>query len=318
MPKIAATEAAPSAERSAILDSCGSLRAATKRLRRRCDSARSVLSPVLSLYSQSPRHHKMNPTHRMAPGAGRVSAFAPLPVLAVITALALSIACGSAQRDQGSGAGSAGTSESDRMADAGTSAAAGRDGGGSAGANAGAAGSGGASVGGGDARGGSAGASGAPVEATGGGKGGNGAGGSSVGGAGALQIPTCPATAPTAGSSCDSVGQDCFYEDCAGAGRTVATCQKLGIPKGKWSLQNTACGMVQCPNVPGAMSCASGQVCAVSEGGAIIATCAQSTCGAGPITCQCAHASCADCTISGTAQQGYTVSCNTCPGGGCP
>jgi hypothetical protein len=241
-----------------------------------------------------------------------------LRTLAVSAVLSLSVACGSAQGDQpASGAGSAGASDGGGFAGGGaSSAAAGHNGGGSAGESSGAAGVQGGSGG---ASGGSAGASGGSLGAAGGGaKGGAGGGGASGGSGGVVQAPACPAFAPLGASSCDSDGQVCFYEDCVGAGRTVATCQKLGGPRGSWSLRTAACGTVHCAGLPGAMSCASGQVCSVTEGGTIGGTCAQSTCGTGPVSCACAHASCIDCGISGSVEQGFTVTCNNCPQGGCP
>jgi len=248
--------------------------------------------------------------------------------LTVIAVLSLSTACGSSPSDtNGSGsAGTAGTKEGVGLAGGGASdAAGGHNGGGSAGASGGSAGvpsgSSGASGVNSDARGGSAGAGGCVAAAGSGGRGDAGAGGAGAGGAsggtGGAQAPACPAAAPVGASSCDWDGQVCFYEDCAGAGRTVATCQKLGAPGFSWSLHNTACGTVHCSGLPGTMTCASGQVCSVTQSGTISGMCAQSTCGAGPITCECAQASCTNCAIAGSTEQGFTVTCNNCPQGGC-
>jgi len=198
--------------------------------------------------------------------------------------------------------GSAGASGSGGLAGGGaTSGAAGRNGGGAAGANGGSAGT----------SGGSAGAQG------GGGKGGAGAGGATAGGGGVAQGLACPENPPGTAVSCNSDGQVCFYEDCAGAGRTVATCQRLGGARLSWTLQTAACGAVQCVGLPSAMSCTSGQICSVSEGGTIGGMCAESSCGTGPVTCACAHASCTNCAISGGVGQGFTVTCSNCPQGGC-
>ena len=148
--------------------------------------------------------------------------------------------------------------------------------------------------------------------AGGGGKGSAGGSGAAGAGGGSAQAPACPATPPTAASSCAANGQACFYEDCAGAGLTAATCDR-----GSWAVQTGACAAGQCFGLPSAMSCAAGQVCSVSEGGSISAMCAQSTCGSGPITCECAHTTCANCLIQGSVLQGVTVTCNNCPQGGC-
>jgi len=269
---------------------------------------------------------KMNPFQTRGRRPKWIPARARLRMLTVIAGLSLGTACGSSQGDaQRSGAaGTAGTAEGVSLAGGGASnAAGGHSGGSSSGVGGGSAGvpsgGGGASGGNSDARGGSAGAGGSALGAAGGGgKGGAGAGGPSGGTGGAIQAPACPTTAPVGASSCDWNGQVCFYEDCAGAGRTVATCLKLGATGFSWSLQNTACGAVHCSGLPGPMSCASGQVCSVSQSGTISGTCEQSTCGAGPITCECAHATCTNCAILGSAAQGFTVTCNNCPQGGCP
>ena len=243
--------------------------------------------------------------------------------LGVLGSLSLSVACGSAESGPGaSGGGSAGASGSVGLAGVGANGGAagqGAVGGGPSGGSAGRGGSGSGGASGSVGRGGSGGASGGAGAAAGGsGQGGAGAGAGGGGeGGGAAQAPACPAV-PPANTACDSDGQVCYYEDCAGLGRSVATCQKRGGPVDRWSVESVACDVVHCTGLPGAMSCASGQVCAVSQGGTISGMCVQATCGTGPITCECAHASCADCAISGTPQQGFTVSCNSCPQGGCP
>ena len=267
---------------------------------------------------------EMNPLRTRDRKPQWIPARARLRMLTGIAVLSLGTACGSSQGDpqRSAAAGTAGTTEGVGLAGGGASNAAGGHGGsGSAGLSGGSAGvpdgGGGASGGNTDARGGSAGAGGSAVGAAGGGKGGAGAGGTSGGTGGAAQAPACPTTAPVGASSCDWNGQLCFYEDCAGAGRTIATCQKLDSAGFSWSLHNTACGTVHCSGLPGNMSCASGQVCSVSQSGTISGVCEQSACGAGPITCECAHASCTNCAILGSTEQGFTVTCNNCPQGGC-
>jgi len=268
----------------------------------------------------------MNPFQIRDRGPEWIPAYARLGMLPVIAVLSLSTACGSSPSDtNGSGAaGNAGATESVSLAGGGASnAAGGHSGGGSAGASGGFAGepsgSGGASGGNSDARGGCAGAGGSVAAAGSSGRGGAGAGGASGGIGGAAQAPACPAAAPVGASSCDWDGEVCFYEDCAGAGRTVATCQKLGPgpPGFIWTLRNTACDTVHCSGLPGTMTCASGRVCSVTQSGTISGMCAQSTCGTGPITCECAHASCTNCAIAGSPEQGFSVTCNNCPQGGC-
>lgn len=237
--------------------------------------------------------------------------------LAVIAALSLSIACGSEGGQRAAGGDVAGTSASGAGAG---SDAAGHNGGGAAGAS-GAANGGfaGASAGNSGASGGAAGAQ------SSGGTGGAGAGGATAGGGGATaggggatQLMPCPANPPGASESCNAGGVVCSYEDCAGAGRTVATCGQQGGARLTWTTRTAACGAVQCLGLPSAMGCTSGQICSVSEGGTISGMCAESSCGTGPVTCACAHASCTDCLVSGSVEQGFTVTCNNCPQGGCP
>jgi len=146
----------------------------------------------------------------------------------------------------------------------------------------------------------------------GGGLGGGGAAGHASGGVGgrSMSVPPCPGAAPTSGDSCGSNGQRCFYEDCTGAGRSVATC--VG---GAWSVEVGACEPVQC-SYPSNMMCQTGQLCSVSAGGALLVSCLQNSCGKGPITCACAG-SCADCAITGSLSLGVSLTCNACPSGTC-
>ena len=243
--------------------------------------------------------------------------------LAVVAALLLSIGCGSTEAGQRSTVGDVAGASAGGAGAGGD--AAGRNGGGAAGASAGANGGfAGASAGSSGASGGAAGAQssggkgGAGAGGATAGGGGAGAGGATAGGGGATQLMPCPAKPPGTSESCNAGGVVCSYEDCAGAGRTVATCGQQGGARLTWTTRTAACGAVQCLGLPSAMGCTSGQICSVSEGGAISGMCAESSCGTGPVTCACAHASCTDCLVSGSVEQGFTVTCNNCPQGGCP
>ena len=149
-------------------------------------------------------------------------------------------------------------------------------------------------------------------------------GGAGHGGAGAMggtggivQLMPCPPNPPGPSAGCNTVGVVCYYEDCAGAGRTVATCQQQTSARANWSLQVAACGATQCIGLPSPMSCTSGQICSVFESGVIAGgNCAQSSCGKGPVTCECAHASCTDCEIRQRHAGLHTVTCNNCPSAG--
>jgi hypothetical protein len=162
-----------------------------------------------------------------------------------------------------------------------------------------------------------------------------GAGGSSSGGAGNAggtagamgDTPACPTEPPDDGFLClqgalyDS--HTCIYEDCAGSGRTLARCgtEILGpdnVQK-RWSVQTAPCGeTVQCSQAnANGTTCALGDVCLVRAGGALIVECVESSCGTGPIGCDCVSGCSGACSLSGTTE-GATLSCNTCPSGLCP
>jgi len=139
--------------------------------------------------------------------------------------------------------------------------------------------------------------------------GGSGTGGRTMGGTGgATPAPRCPEAAPAPASSCSSGGQECYYEDCAGSGRTLATCTG-----GAWSVETGACATVRCSASPISMSCASGQICVVLEGGAVIAMCAPNPCGQGPLDADCLPAQYATCSVQKSIADGVTIICNTCP-----
>ena len=140
--------------------------------------------------------------------------------------------------------------------------------------------------------------------------GGGGGGGRATGGTGGNATVACPPVAPASGSSCTASGQSCVYQDCAGAGVTVASCQDT------WSVTTTVCGdTVRCP-YPSSQTCAAGQICIVYAGGALYAQCVDNPCGTGPVECGCLGVCSGVCnTLSSTS--GVTVYCNTCPQGGC-
>jgi hypothetical protein len=139
-----------------------------------------------------------------------------------------------------------------------------------------------------------------------------GAGGTAGGaGAGGMTAAACPAAVPTTAGSCNTAGS-CYYEDCAGAGRTIATCTN-----GNWIISTAACASVICPG-PSTLTCQAGQLCMVRAGGALLVECIANPCGTGAISCNCVQSCTGVCTVIGTAQTGVTINCNTCPQGGCP
>jgi hypothetical protein len=143
------------------------------------------------------------------------------------------------------------------------------------------------------------------VGGAGGGHAGAGGQGAKGGGGGAGTL--CPSTPPMNGYAC--AGQDCYYEDCGGLGRTIALCH----PEGTFEVQTTACTAVACSlSAVGGPSCPAGMICMQVAGGAVSDKCVSNACGTGPIGCDCLTSCVGTCSVSGNAQ-GIGVSCNTCP-----
>jgi hypothetical protein len=119
-------------------------------------------------------------------------------------------------------------------------------------------------------------------------------------------IPACPQTPPANKASCGPVDYPCFYEDCGGAGRTLATCAS-----GVWTVQTTACTAVTCQGAnvtPAAITCPVGQVCVRTASGNVSAKltpkCVDNTCGKGPISPQCISGLSGNCATEIAASMG--------------
>jgi hypothetical protein len=126
-------------------------------------------------------------------------------------------------------------------------------------------------------------ASGGQGGASSGGAGASGGSSSQGGAAGGTLSSSCPQTAPTKGASCDSGKEGpCFYEDCGGSGRTVATC-----PNKTWEISTGACTAITCTPyfIGSTIVCPAGQVCLTEF--AQDPKCVTHTCGKGPITWSC-------------------------------
>jgi hypothetical protein len=113
-------------------------------------------------------------------------------------------------------------------------------------------------------------------------------------------VPACPPAPPANGATCGPLSQTCYYEDCAGSGRTVATCTARA-----WQVTTGTCASVYCepnPDSPSALSCPAGTVCVITtrRGGALIVTpmCVDHACGTGPITPDCVPSLDGTCTTS--------------------
>jgi hypothetical protein len=124
--------------------------------------------------------------------------------------------------------------------------------------------------------------------------------------------PACPQAPPANGAACGPVSQTCYYEDCAGAGRTVATCAAR-----VWKATTGACTALWCepnPDSPYALTCSAGKICVItsSSGPALIVTpmCVDHNCGTGPIAPQCIPSLNGTCTAT-YSLAGVVVKCQT-------
>jgi len=264
------------------------------------------------------------------------------PTFVLMGFLGLATACGSGDASSAGGSGGPGSGGSATGGVTGGGGGGGLTGSGGATASGGAIGSGGSTstggaIGSGGAAGGAIGTGGAKVGSggvaggagqpagTGGGTGGQagtkgsgGAGGAGAtagtgggGGSGGSPISPCPATPPLPGVSC-AAGMKCYYEDCAGAGRTIATCDSTAHPTAQWTVISAACGAVHC-STPSTQTCASGEICVVTAGGAVSAMCVKNTCGARSISCGCVQSCYGDCIVTGSTEQGVSIYCSSCP-----
>jgi hypothetical protein len=135
-----------------------------------------------------------------------------------------------------------------------------------------------------------------------------GGGGTGSGGTGGSGSPlACPTEPPASGAACSGTG-NCFYENCAAAGRTVASCTGNA-----WSVETGPCTNVFCQS----MTCGPGQVCMMLGGGALLISCVENSCGTAAITCGCLQSCAGSCVVSGSAHDGVTINCNTCPSNQC-
>jgi hypothetical protein len=123
----------------------------------------------------------------------------------------------------------------------------------------------------------------------------------------------CPSELPPADSACPSVNQNCYYEDCSGAGRSLASCADDG-----WAVSTAPCAdTVYCS--AGGAECSEGEICLIRAGGAFLQECVPNTCETGPVECDCIEGCSGECATYGDAETGITITCNTCPSGmACP
>jgi hypothetical protein len=100
-------------------------------------------------------------------------------------------------------------------------------------------------------------------------------------------VPPCPYAPPKDGTYCGTATFTCYYEDCAGAGRTVATCASQA-----WQAESAACDSFAC-QAEGAnaepLTCAAGEVCMLTRNTSFTwtAACVEHACGTGPMSTDC-------------------------------
>jgi hypothetical protein len=132
-------------------------------------------------------------------------------------------------------------------------------------------------------------------------------------GAGGSSASSCPQAAPANGAVCYQEDQ-CFYEDCATSGRTVAIC----VGK-SWQVTAGACTSLSCYGAGARgsvqITCPQGQICLATYGKDPV--CVSQTCGTGPVTAGCVADAAGFCEIHGTAAVGITLLCCLTAGTSC-
>jgi hypothetical protein len=118
----------------------------------------------------------------------------------------------------------------------------------------------------------------------------------------------CPARVPRSGEPCVLGQVACGYLSCGTFGVARAQCVLE-----TWSVSTTPCAPISC----GGTVCAVGDLCRTDVGGARVSRCVANPCGAGAVSCQCVCGGA--CATNGERNDPpIALSCNTCPGGGCP
>jgi hypothetical protein len=124
----------------------------------------------------------------------------------------------------------------------------------------------------------------------------------------------CPAKVPSHGAAC-SQSDDCFYEDCANAGRSRATCVD-----GAWDVQTASCGGNPCHSDSGSFdrNCEPGQICVKRSGAIVMPTCYNNPCVGKDGDLMTCLKGLYDCSINIWLEIGATITCTdtTCGSGG--
>lgn len=140
---------------------------------------------------------------------------------------------------------------------------------------------------------------------------------------GGCAIPVCPSTPPADKSSCGRVDYPCLYEDCAGAGRTLAACVN-----GAWMVQSGMCSPIICTGVgvtPAEVTCVAGELCVLTGTSNVVPrvkpACVDNTCGKDPVSLQCIQPLAGRCAVDVLVDGTPVIDCempSPCEGaGGC-
>jgi hypothetical protein len=131
-------------------------------------------------------------------------------------------------------------------------------------------------------------------------------GASGMAGSRSISSP-CPGEPPVANSPCpgEAASASCFYQECAGTGRTHATCSD-----GAWSVVSSPCSAFACSNGSGSVECGLDQFCIDPiAGDPQPPYCADNECGDGVVGADCA---CGTPSESASAEGGIILNCSTC------
>jgi hypothetical protein len=125
-------------------------------------------------------------------------------------------------------------------------------------------------------------------------------------GSGGATEGDCPSSPPAMDADCSGPLEGCFYEDCAGEGRTLAFCLS-----GSWEVRRAACEV-------SSDGCQPGEYLYTYEGGALFSECRPNPCAPGLITEECLGAE--GCTLGFLVEEGANVRCidQGCLELGCP
>ena len=121
-----------------------------------------------------------------------------------------------------------------------------------------------------------------------------------------MSDPSCPATLPAPGATCSTAGV-CNYSDCAGVGRSIATCDGVKFSVTTDPCQSEPCGTTGLQP----LYCLPNEICIEHQAGNSWHECRPDPCAPGAQACSCASALCG--ANSSCSFQNFKLVCG-CPG----